>query len=417
MSSSVRKPVIVVLSAVAALVLPLVLGTTAIASATVYHQWTLSGVTFDDGGTLSGTMVLADDGTPYSFDLTTAGGDTGTYGAHHYTGTPSPLGGNGPANGWYLWTPDQIGQQYLNVLLPDTTSAQQGDSLPLATPDKSWECTNCSAIRYVNAGSIVAGGPVDISSPEISASVDPEFPDGNHGWYTGDPTVTFTVTDPDSAITNETDCDPQTIDADTTGVGINCQATSGGGTNSYEVFIRRDATAPTLAPSVLPKHVLLNGPISVAANADDATSGISTQKCSASTGAAGLAKATCRTVDLAGNRAKASVPYTVEYVMTPLTLSGKHRVNHDLSVATQLTDVDGHRIPNDEAAGLGCRVKLHVSGAQTGHACLTYDRSTHQFSTIVPLGDQAGDVTLRVSVSYPNSPVKTSKRDTVTIRA
>lgn len=412
MTSSVRKPVIVVLSAVAALVLPLVLGTTAIASATVYHQWTLSGVTFDDGGTLSGTLVIADDGTPQNFNVTTAGGNTGTFGTVNYSGAPSQLTVNGHS-GWYVWAPG-FGQ-YLWLQLPDTTGASQGDSLALST--NSYECTNCGAIRYVSAGNIVEGGTVDLTSPEISATVDPEFADGNHGWYRSDVSVSFTVSDPDSQITNETDCDPQTIDEDTTGVDIDCQATSGGGTNSYDVFIRRDATAPTLAPSVLPKHVLLNGPISVAANADDATSGISTQKCSASTGAAGLAKATCRTVDLAGNRAKASVPYTVEYVMTPLALSGKHRVNHDLSVATRLTDADGNRIPNDEAAALGCRVKLHVSGAQDGSACLKYDRSTHQFSTIVPIGDQAGDLTLKVRVTYPNSSVKTAQSKSITIHS
>ena len=407
-----KRMFVVALSAVATLALPLVIGTTAIASATVYHQWTLSGVTFDDGGTLSGSLVIADNGTPYSFDVTTAGGNTGTFGTVNYSGGPSQLTVNGNS-GWYVWAPG-FGQ-YLWLQLPDTTSSSQGDSLALST--NSYECTNCGAVRHVNAGNIVEGGTVDLTAPEISATVDPEFADGNHGWYRSDVSVSFTYSDPDSDITNHTGCDPQTVDEDTTGIDFNCQVTSGGGTNSYDVFVRRDATAPTLAPSVQPHHVLLHGPISVDANADDATSGISTQKCSASTGAAGLAKATCRTVDLAGNKAKASVQYTVEYVMTALALSGKHRVNHDLSVATRLTDADGHRIPNDEAAALGCRVKLHVSGVQDGGACLTYDRTTHEFSTIVPIGDQAGDLTLRVRVTYPNSTVKTVQRKTVTIHA
>src|ERR1700709_2176778 len=80
------RALVVVLGAVATLALPLVIGTTAVASAaTVYRQWTLSGVTFDDGGTLSGTLVIADDGTPQNFDVTTSGGTTGTYGTNHYT--------------------------------------------------------------------------------------------------------------------------------------------------------------------------------------------------------------------------------------------------------------------------------------------------------------------------------------------
>ena len=209
-------------------------------------------MTFDDGGTLSGSLVIAVDGTPQNFDVTTSGCTAGTFGTNHYTGSPSPLSGDGPNTSGTSGRPNHVGEQYLNLLLPVTTSAVQGDTLPLATPNKSWECTNCSFIRYVNAGSIVAGGTVDLTAPDISFSIDPQNPDGNNGWYTGDPTVTFTVTDPDSNITNETGCDPQTLDEDNEDFEVTCEATSGGGTNSSTVILRRDATPPTLAPGVSP---------------------------------------------------------------------------------------------------------------------------------------------------------------------
>src|SRR6476619_2724542 len=114
-----RAPAMVL--AAATLVVPMVIATPTLAAGPVYRAWTLSGVTFADNGTLSGTLVLQSDGTPVSFDVTTAGGDTATFGTRHYTGTPSPLSGDGPTNGWYLWAPNLVGQQYLNLKLPDTT--------------------------------------------------------------------------------------------------------------------------------------------------------------------------------------------------------------------------------------------------------------------------------------------------------
>ena len=126
------------------LVLPWVSGATALAAAPVYREWSLSGVTFDDGGTLSGTLIIADDGTPENFDVTTSGGNTDVFGTVHYSGQPSPLSGNG-ANGWYVWAPG-FGQ-YLNLLLPDTTAAHQGDSLPLST--QSWSArTALDSVRH-----------------------------------------------------------------------------------------------------------------------------------------------------------------------------------------------------------------------------------------------------------------------------
>jgi hypothetical protein len=413
--SSRRRAATVVLGAAATLVLPLLIGTTAVASATVYRQWTLSGVTFDDGGTLSGTLVIADDGTPQNFDVTTSGGNTGTFGTNHYTGTPSPFGGDGPANGWYLWAPNQVAEQYLNLFLPDTTSAAQGDTLPLATPNKSWECTNCASIRYINAGSIVAGDTVDLTAPDINFSVDPANPDGNHGWYIGNPTVTFTVTDPDSEITNETGCDPQTLDEDNEDFEVTCEATSGGGTNSSTVFLRRDATAPTLAPGVSPEHVLLNGRVTVVPNADDATSGVAVSRCTSSAHVAGYTViATCRATDVAGNSTVATVHGTVEYVMTPLAFSGKHQVGHQLHVATQLTDATGHPISDHSAAALGCQVKFTMSGAQNRQGCLTYDRSSNQFAASWTL-KQHGSATVSVAVSYAQSSVKTTRSKAITI--
>jgi hypothetical protein len=47
--------------------------------------------------------------------------------------------------------------------------------------------------------------------------------------------------------------------ASTVGTTLTCEATSAGGTDSESVTIKRDATDPSLAPSVSPNPVQLNG--------------------------------------------------------------------------------------------------------------------------------------------------------------
>ena len=76
--------------------------------------------------------------------------------------------------------------------------------------------------------------------------------------------MSWTVTDPDSEITNETGCGDRTLDEDNEDFEVTCEATSGGGTNSSTVFLRRDATAPTLAPTRSRRMCCCNGPINVA---------------------------------------------------------------------------------------------------------------------------------------------------------
>ncbi len=71
-------------------------------------------------------------------------------------------------------------------------------------------------------------------------------PKGNDGWYTGDVTVTWDVTDAESAISQTQGCGATTIDFDTDGTTLTCTATSVGGTAPVTVTVRRDATPPTV---------------------------------------------------------------------------------------------------------------------------------------------------------------------------
>lgn len=394
---------------VLALVLSVLAVTAAPASASSVRSWSLSGVTFADGGTMTGTILIDAGGTPFSADLKVSGGDTSTFPAYEYTGSPQALANTG---GWYLWRSD-FGT-YVAFFLPDTTSASEGDTLAL--PSGGYECTNCASVRYITAGSIVADGLVDLDGPVITSSVDPADPDGQNGWYVGSPTVSFDVSDPDSAISDQTGCAQQTVSTDTVGTTLTCQATSGGGTSSADVSLRRDATPPELAPALTTKRVLLGGRVRVLAHASDATSGIATRACDGpSSRRAGVQVVTCTATDVAGNSSSADLRYTVQYLMKPLRGTRDWRAGDQVTVRTRLTNASGQAISNKQAAALGCRVQLRERGAQSHRTCLTYHRATHTFSATWTLGRRSGVSEVQVRVSYPGSKVHTSRTASVRI--
>ncbi len=152
----------------------------------------------------------------------------------------------------------------------------------------------------------------DVTPPLITPGVSGTL--GNNGWYTSDVQMSWSVVDNESAVTNETGCALQTISADTNGLTLTCMATSAGGTSSHSVTIKRDVTAPALAPSVSPNPVLLHGTATATPNASDALSGIASQSCGAvSTSNVGIQSVLCTATDNAGNSANASANYQVIY--------------------------------------------------------------------------------------------------------
>lgn len=97
---------------------------------------------------------------------------------------------------------------------------------------------------------LTAPPPSDTTPPVITPTVVGTL--GDNGWYVSDVTVSWLVEDGESAISSSTGCDPTTINADTAGTTLTCEATSAGGTSSQSVTIKRDATAPTILGSASP---------------------------------------------------------------------------------------------------------------------------------------------------------------------
>jgi hypothetical protein len=86
--------------------------------------------------------------------------------------------------------------------------------------------------------------PSDSTAPVIQPTVTGTL--GDNGWYTSDVKLTWSVTDPESAISSQTGCGETNITSDQQSVGYTCSATSAGGTSSETVSIKRDASAPAL---------------------------------------------------------------------------------------------------------------------------------------------------------------------------
>jgi hypothetical protein len=149
----------------------------------------------------------------------------------------------------------------------------------------------------------------DVTPPLIVPHV--AGPLGAAGWYVGDATVSWAVSDPESPFTTS-GCDPTTVDADTAGLTLTCTASSAGGSASASVTVKRDSTPPTLdTPAAIALDAVMPAGVIVifAAAADDALDPAPTVLCTPASGtvfAIGSTTVVCSAVDEAGNTTSAS---------------------------------------------------------------------------------------------------------------
>ena len=116
----------------------------------------------------------------------------------------------------------------------------------------------------------------DTTPPVITPTVN--GPLGANGWYVGNVTVSFSVTDAESSIRVMGNCGSSSVTQDTAGITFTCTATSWGGTASRSVTIQRDTAPPVITfgtPTPSPDAQGWNSTdVSVPFTVSDALSGV-----------------------------------------------------------------------------------------------------------------------------------------------
>jgi hypothetical protein len=253
-------------------------------------------------------------------------------------------------------------------------------------------------------GTVQVVPPTDVTPPVIVASITGTA--GLNGWYKSNVTVSWTVTDSESPITSPA-CSPVTISADTQGQTVTCSATSTGGTDSKSVTIKRDATAPTLAPTVTPGIVLLNGSATAAPNATDATSGVAASSCAAVvTSAVGNRTVACTASDLAGNAASAQAAYSVRYAFVgfddPIDDGGVlnvARAGQVIPLVWRLTDAAGNPVTTLS----GVTVAVTALSCATAASANDLEQYTSGISGLQNLGNGYYQFNWKAPKSYAGS--------------
>lgn len=174
--------------------------------------------------------------------------------------------------------------------------------------------------------------PPDTTPPVITPDVQGTL--GDNGWYTSNVSVSWTVSDPESAISTRSGCDTTNITTDQAAKTYTCSATSRGGTSEESVTIKRDATAPASvagSPDRAPNsNGWYNSPVSVTFSGEDATSGIancSSGTYSGSDDATASLGGSCK--DNAGNSAQASFGLKYDSTKPSVTANPAREADHN----------------------------------------------------------------------------------------
>ena len=314
----------------AALAFMLVLGSVAFAD-NVQNNVTVGG---NDTFTLGGS-------TNISYRIQANSGD-GQAGCNASDGSPAVVTINTPAG--VTASPNPLSFSACGSFLPTTftASAAGNYAITVSVSDPGAGTYNTTPANFT----LKVLAPSDSTPPVITANVSGTL--GNNGWYVSDVDVSWTVTDPESAVTPSFGCDPVTIDSDTAGQTLTCEATSSGGTSSQSVTIKRDATPPVLSPTVSPNPVVLGESATATPNASDSMSGIASANCDAvDTSSVGTHTVNCTAMDLAGNPNSAAASYRVIY-----------------DFAGFFRPVDNLPVINVVKAGSAVPVKFSLSGNQ-----------------------------------------------------
>jgi hypothetical protein len=256
----------------------------------------------------------------------------------------------------------------------------------------------------------------DATPPVVTPTVAPATP--LSGWHTGDVSVTWAVSDPESAVTTTTGCGAATVATDGT-TTVTCSATSSGGTTTQSVEVKRDATAPTISGAVAPASPAaggwyVTGP-TVTFSCGDATSGVASCSGPTTLGSATTPQSVSGTaVDVAGNTAVATVSgLKVDLVNPTVTCAAAPTFVVGQLGTVSATVTDGHSGP--AAANVTAQASTATAGSFTA-AVVGHDKAGRTTTaqcpyTVkkIPTTLDAHPVLVRLSpwlsISYPLSAV------------
>ncbi|WP_262964892.1 HYR domain-containing protein [Methylobacter psychrophilus] len=267
---------------------------------------------------------------PQMKDLGTLGGTFSE--AHGISSNSDVVGVSTTANNAvqkaFLWQ-SGLGLQDLNTLID---------------PASGWTLMEAQAIsedsRYITGVGMVNGERhafllksqiTDATPPKISFLITPSVP-GLSGWYQTAPSLTWSVTDLESAISSKIGCTNAPLVSNTTAAGqvFSCAATSTGGTalaiNTPSLKV--DALPPVFAgvPVAITKAatgltgavVTYTAPTAVDTFSGVSPTGVSCAPVSGATFAVGSTPVNCSVSDLAGNSSSASFTVIVADQTAPL---------------------------------------------------------------------------------------------------
>ncbi|MBI4264420.1 MAG: hypothetical protein HY657_08590 [Acidobacteria bacterium] len=163
-----------------------------------------------------------------------------------------------------------------------------------------------NAARHAVLWNLVSDTTPPVITPTVTGTP------GTNGWYTSDVQVSWSVTDPDSAISASSGCGSSTVSADTAGTTFTCTATSAGGPASESVTVARDATPPTITGSPSPDanaNGWNNTDVTVSFVCSDNVSGVATCASDITLSVDGASQSVSgnAVTDLAGNTASTTV--------------------------------------------------------------------------------------------------------------
>jgi len=209
---------------------------------------------------------------------------------------------------------------------PTLTSTRPA-SFPNGDTTVTWTATDAAGNKGTCTQLVTIAA--DTTPPVVAPRWTPADPDGANGWYISAPSLAWSITDAESAISSRVGCVASTLSADTASQSFNCSATSTGGTTGpVTTTVKLDRVAPTLtAPAAVTADTTAFEAATVTfANptATDGLSGLDTASlnCSPASGSSfklGANTVTCNAKDLAGNAATpASFTVTVKDPSAPV---------------------------------------------------------------------------------------------------